>query len=295
MAVAMLPVKSGPARPTMPREKNTPQEIITSARNAPAGPWGALLATGLSAVLLWAAFTPVDYGPLAWIALIPLFALLRVERPMRRMSAAVYVGGLGFWLATLQWMRLGDPTMYVAWIALAVYLALYFPVFVALARVAVWRLKVPVALAAPVVWVGLELLRGYLLTGFSWYYLAHTQYRWIELIQISDVVGAYGVSFLIALVSGCAAELLPVSWRSRDWGLLPLSAGTAGIRVVSHTESMVRVAGCLTVFRGCSGLRLCSAERSRISTGAARRARAGKRHVRSQTRSAGLAENSASL
>ncbi len=202
---------------------------------APAGPLGALFATGLSAMLLWGSVTPVGFGPLAWIALIPLFALLRLERPVRRMSAAVYIGGLGFWLATLQWMRLGDRSMYVAWFALSLYLALYFPLFVALARIAVWRLHVPVTLAAPVVWVGLELLRGYLLTGFSWYYLAHTQYRWIELIQISDVVGAYGVSFLVALVSGCAAELLPVSWIRR-LGLLPLSAGPAGMLAVSTRE-----------------------------------------------------------
>lgn len=250
MAVGvMLPSKPAPAR--MPRE-STPQEIITSARNAPAGAGGALLAAGLTALLLWGAFTPFDFGPLAWVSLIPLFTLVRLERPVRWMYAAVFAGGLAFWVPTLQWMRLGHPLMYVAWGALAVYLALYFPLFVGLARVAVWRLHIPLTLAAPTLWVGLELLRGYLMTGFSWYYLAHTQHRWIELIQISDLVGAYGVSFLVALVAGCAAELFPAALLLR-LRMLPASAGAAGFRVVSHTGMLVRVAGCLAVFAAVLG------------------------------------------
>src|SRR5262249_15081841 len=134
-----------------------------------------------------------------------------------------------------------------AWWALSLYLSLYLPLFVALARVAVWRLHVPLTLAAPVVWVGLELLRGYLMTGFSWYYLAHTQYRWIELIQISDLVVGYGVSFLIALTAGCLAEMLPLAVFTR-LGLLPAAAGAAGLRVASNRGAVLRVAGCLVLF-----------------------------------------------
>jgi apolipoprotein N-acyltransferase len=230
----------------MPRE-STPQEIIASARNAPAGMRGPLVASGLSALLMWGAFTPLDFGPLAWVCLVPLLTLVRLERAARRMYLAVYLGGLAFWAAALQWMRLGDPTMYMAWGALSAYLALYFPLFLALSRTAVWRLRVPLTLAAPIVWVGLELLRGYLLTGFSWYYLAHSQYRWIELIQISDLTGASGVSFLIALVAGCTAELLPTSILSR-LRLLPAALHPSSVAVCSSTGRVMRVVCCLAVF-----------------------------------------------
>lgn len=227
-----MPVLAPPPPPVKPASSRTPrmsmpQEIIMSARNAPAATKGALGVSGLTALLMWGAFTPLDFGPLAWLCLVPLLMLVRIERPVRRMYLAVYAGGLAFWIATLQWMRLGDSTMYIAWLALSFYLALYFPLFVALVRTAVWRLHVPLTLAAPVVWVGLEMLRGYLMTGFSWYYLAHTQHHWIDLLQISDLFGAYGVSFLVALYAGCAAELLPASLIARLGLLAPAASGTA--------------------------------------------------------------------
>ncbi|MCH7987985.1 MAG: apolipoprotein N-acyltransferase [Planctomycetes bacterium] len=187
--------------------------LIAKARKAPIrSPMRAAWAlSGMSVVLLWASFTPLDWGPLAWIALVPLVLLVRLQRPTRWMYGTVSLCGLLYTLATLQWMRLGDPSMYVAWVLLAVYVAIYFPVFVALSRVAVHRFALPLTATIPIVWVGLEYLRAHLMTGFSWYYLGHTQYWWTELIQISDLVGAYGVSFVVALSAAVLAGLIPGS------------------------------------------------------------------------------------
>jgi apolipoprotein N-acyltransferase len=193
----------------------TPQEIIAAARSAPAAAKPAVMLACATAIAMWASFTPVDFGPLGWICLVPLLALVRIERPTRRMYLATYAGGWLFWMASLQWMRLGHVSMYVAWFALATHLAMYWPAFVGLSRVAVHQLRMPFTLAVPVVWVGLEYLRGFLMTGFAWYNLSHSQYRWIELIQISDVVGAYGVSFVLALVNAAIAASLPEAWLQR--------------------------------------------------------------------------------
>jgi apolipoprotein N-acyltransferase len=46
------------------------------------------------------------------------------------------------------------------------------------------------------------------LGGFFWRFLAHSQYANIRLIQIADIFGAAGVSFLVAMVNGLAAELI---------------------------------------------------------------------------------------
>jgi apolipoprotein N-acyltransferase len=89
------------------------------------------------------------------------------------------------------------------------------------------------------------------MTGFSWYYLAHTQYRWLELIQISDLVGAYGVSFLLALFAACIAELLPVRILER---LKLLPAGEAAHPPDISTGGRIgRVAFCLSLFAATLG------------------------------------------
>ena len=62
--------------------------------------------------------------------------------------------------------------------------------------------------AAPILWVGLEYVRAYVLTGFPWYYLAHSQHGVLPLIQIADFAGALGLSFLIAMVNAWWVDLL---------------------------------------------------------------------------------------
>ncbi len=57
-------------------------------------------------------------------------------------------------------------------------------------------------------WVGLEYIRSKLLTGFPWCFLGHTQYEHLYVIQIADICGVYGLSFLIILANGIIYWLL---------------------------------------------------------------------------------------
>ena len=203
------PPSAIPNRPKRSDPDLSVAEIISRARAVTPASVGPLWMSLLSGAALWGCFPPIDFGPLAWVALVPLLLLVRMPRPTRKMYLYTALGGWLFSLMTLQWMRLGDPAMYIAWGALAFYVGLYFPLFVGLTRVAVHRAGLPLLAAAPLVWVGLEFARGYIMTGFSWYYLGHSQYGWIGLLQISDLVGAYGVSFLVMMGNACIAELLP--------------------------------------------------------------------------------------
>ena len=62
-----------------------------------------------------------------------------------------------FQLAAFYWVTLPHWATTFGWLALSFYLALYFPLFIGLSRVAVHRLHIAPLVAAPVVWVGLEL------------------------------------------------------------------------------------------------------------------------------------------
>ena len=70
-------------------------------------------------------------------------------------------------------------------------------------------------LALPAAWVLLEFLRNTLLSGFGWNLLAHTQWSWIHLIQIADLTGAPGISFLVVMVN--TALWLTVSRTGDPW------------------------------------------------------------------------------
>jgi len=70
------------------------------------------------------------------------------------------------------------------------------------------RRRWPLALVLPFVWVGSEMLRAVVLSGFPWFYLSHSLYKVVTLIQISDLVGAYGVSFVVAAANGAIADVV---------------------------------------------------------------------------------------
>jgi len=112
-----------------------------------------------------------------------------------------------FWLASIYWVSLTDDEGWFAWVVMALALSFWWPAFLGLARLAVLRLRLPRIIAAPVIWVGLEFARAHILTGFAWYYLGHTQHQILPIIQIADITGALGISFLVALVNACVADL----------------------------------------------------------------------------------------
>ena len=119
-----------------------------------------------------------------------------------------FIAGLVFYWPVLQWMRVADPAMYFAWGILATYCALYFPIGLYFIRYLDRRTSLPLAISAPLVWTALEYLRSQLGTGFSWYLIGHTQHDCLSVIQIADLAGAFGVTFLVVIVNGLLAELV---------------------------------------------------------------------------------------
>jgi apolipoprotein N-acyltransferase len=177
--------------------------------------------------LLWLCYFPVACGWLAWVAQVPLLCLVRLPRRRWRFPhIAAIAGGLVFYFLAIQWMRVADPRMYFTWAFLAIYCALYFPLFVFLVRLLDRRTRLPLVVTVPVVWTALEFLRATFGTGFSWYLLGHSQHDALTLIQISDLTGAYGVSFVVAAVNALLYEVLYGS----DWFRRCLAAPAAAPR-----------------------------------------------------------------
>jgi apolipoprotein N-acyltransferase len=120
--------------------------------------------------------------------------------------------GFVFFLSSLWWLvhltAFAGPLAVVAYLALSGYLALFFGAFGLLASRLVIRhqsLVTPLILL-PSLWTALEFARSHLLSGFGWNLLAYSQTSWRTVIQLADLAGAWGLSFVIVLVNGSIAS-----------------------------------------------------------------------------------------
>jgi len=153
----------------------------------------------LSAIFLWLSYHPANQGWLIWIALVPWLVYIRMEINTRRLMFFSWLSGFIFFLVGLWWLHFVTlPGL----IIVSFILGLYFLLFAWLSKMILRRFgDNAYYLSIPLLWVFLEMARAYVATGFPWFLLGHTQYQWQTLIQITDITGVYGISFLIAAVN----------------------------------------------------------------------------------------------
>jgi apolipoprotein N-acyltransferase len=159
----------------------------------------------IAGLFLWLSF----FAPiLIWIALVPIALTIRAGGDRRLTYLGAWLGGLVHFLPGTYWLCYCADWVWIGWLLLSAYLAIYFPAFVFIGRVCHRRWNLPLVLVIPLTWVSLEYIRSYALTGFSWLLLAHSVYENIVILQIADLAGVWGVSFLIAMVNAGFVELL---------------------------------------------------------------------------------------
>lgn len=187
-----------------------PKKIVGAA--------AAALAPLLSAALLVCAFPRIDLSGCVWVGLVPLLVSI-AGRSLKRGFFLAYACGIFFFTGVFSW-GFEIPGYHVRHHAiLAVYLAVYFGVFGWTFALFSRRLRLSHGyLCAPLIWVCLEYARSNLsILSLPWPLLSHAQYLHPPIIQIADLTGAYGVSFLIVLVNATIAAFLhPLIHRYRN-------------------------------------------------------------------------------
>ncbi len=159
-------------------------------------------------------FAPISWWPLSFICLVPWILAVVGSTHAPRVYLYTYLWAAIFFFFNMRWLI---PAAGVGgYLALSLYLAVYFPLMACPIRHAVRRRNWPLAMVVPIVWVGCEMLRAVIVTGFPWFYLSHSVYLIRPLIQISDLVGAYGVSFVIASINGLIVTLILARLRKKS-------------------------------------------------------------------------------
>ena len=161
-----------------------------------------------SGLLLASLYPPFQFEILAWIALVPLLWVLEGKKPHEAFMLGLLTGlvsfGIIIWWVKISMATYGGLPVALAWLitaVLALYLALYPALFAFfMVRIHSGGSFLTFLIAAPM-WVSLELLRAYFMSGFPWALLGYSQYRYLHVIQIADLVGVYGVSFFIVFVN----------------------------------------------------------------------------------------------
>jgi len=155
----------------------------------------------LSGLLLALSYPSTGWGFLAWFALVPLLASLHHAQNHSQALGFGLISGIVFYFFSLHWLT---HVSTVGWMLVVLMQALYLMVFAWLAYVGI-RSRKPVLFK--VVWIALawtvaECLRSEMpVFGFGWNLLAYSQSSYIPLIQFANVLGAYGLGFLIAGVN----------------------------------------------------------------------------------------------
>lgn len=210
---------------------------------------GSLTLAAASAVLLALATPPADLGWLGWLAPFPLLLLLVEEaaRPAKgfrlgRAFAGGWVWGCLCLLFLATWFAAFAPPGYVAaGVYRGVLAGGVFTGCVALCR----RVRPtwwPPVLGAG--WVLIEWMYAQGALSFPWGTLSATQHRAILVLQMLDLCGAYGLSFLMTLLSGSVALLLVGlcgSGETRRAGALWV-AGSGAVLAVALIRGLVILA-----------------------------------------------------
>jgi len=151
----------------------------------------------LSAILFSLSFSSFNLWLLAWCAFIPFFISLEKKSLLQSFLIA-YLWGLVFWSLSIYWLIHVTLTGQVV---LILYLAVFSGAFACLIHLSGRLSPLILLFFIPSTWVLLEYLRSYLFTGFPWALAGFSQYRNLPVIQIADITGCWGVSFLVVLVN----------------------------------------------------------------------------------------------
>jgi len=208
----------------------------------------------LSGALTALCFPKFNLFFLAWISLIPLLLALLKKRPLPSFflglsSGFVYYAILLYWIPSVpaHYGNLSPILSFLIYLLLVVLMALSWAAFAFLFSIVRPYFPRLAFLVAPFIWVSLEYIFTYLLTGFPWGLLGYSQVNNLAFLQTASVAGVYGLSFVLVLLQSFFA--FSISSRKRRPFFLALAvvlavhlAGFLSLKTPAQTTDTFKAA-----------------------------------------------------
>ncbi len=163
----------------------------------------------LSGILIAFLFPKFNLEFLAWISIVPLLYAVSKSKSFKEAFFYGFVSGAVSYVIILYWVAytvcvFGNLPYYGAIFALLLlssYLALYIALFAGFVKILLNNFNRLNIILIPSCWVFFEFFKSKLLTGFPWENLGFSQYLNLPFIQVSNIIGVLGLSFVIVLIN----------------------------------------------------------------------------------------------
>lgn len=185
------------------------------------------------AVCMLLSSAPIGLGIGMVFSILFLLLIALHANSTRSACGIVFLVQVPLWLWLHYWVR---DVAWIGWIAIGLYMSVWAPLFIFLVRKVKSLHGVSLIFSVPILWVGLECLRGIILfDGYPWY-LAGTGLLGSPLVSIASIGNVWLASFLVVMYSTSLATVKEVRWWT--WAgliLVSLCISIYGMKKIKHT------------------------------------------------------------
>lgn len=175
-----------------------------------------IAAACLTGALLFLSHPPFSLWFVAYFALVPVLFIVNKKQNGWTTFLFGWLAGLTFHVLSLPWIEnvvagysgLPAPLPFLLMLLLAAIMGSYLGIYALFVRHFKAKAPAPGYLWLAVVWVFVEWLKTWVLTGFPWNLLGYSQLPALPMVQIADIGGVFLVSFVVVCINLLVFQLL---------------------------------------------------------------------------------------
>jgi len=181
--------------------------------------------------------------------LLPFSIALLIQLSIECGPVVPFLSGLSANLLLLYWLvptmtvygNLSYPFSITLYFILCLYLSFYWGLFGLISKIFHFRFPNFEFILIPLSWVSLEYLKGHVFTGFPWSLAGYSLYKILPMVQIADITGVYGVSFLILLWAQFLYEICAFLKHKAIFRIIPSFLITFALTIFSYIYGVQRI------------------------------------------------------